>query len=135
MQNLTEKEITEILKEVLVDKKKNLVKLLFDLYYTRLRVTDVNNEKKEIDDKIMRYQGQIDLERAKPAKLKDKAIIVGAQTEMKNLEVQKARLLQKASTERIEEFISENKKLNEVLESCIKNPNIILNQDVKPRIK
>lgn len=127
------KKTKEVLEKILEEKEENLIRLLFDLHYVKKREEEINRKKREVSDKILRFEGEITVEKAKPRKLRDVEKMVKCQGEIKNLLLRKSNLAQQGNPERVKEHIKLQIGVNDILRECIKNPDIILKQDVEPR--
>jgi len=104
------KRARRVLKEVLEDKKDNLIKLYFDWYFRFVKYPNLGK-------RIKRIQSELDVARVMKGKsTKTKERIILLEKELKEL--------QEASNNLafIGDTIEKAKELVEVLEECVKNP-------------
>ncbi len=132
MQDLgkTKKELEKVLSE----KESNLIRLYFDLYYRRNKLPEIEKEREKLNDKVVRLQAEVDVERAKPRKLRDKERLINLDTQLEPLKTELSRKeaeLKNTETEveKAEMYVKGNIELNEEIKKCIKNPKIIYEDD------
>ena len=107
------------MKKALKEKEDNVIRLHFDLSYRKLQAIGMDEKLKEIDEELIKYNGELDIVRLKH----NKEEITKMEDKVRELQTQKKSLTDIQNEIRFtEQTLKEAEKFIEAIRDCVKNP-------------